>query len=265
MPPANMAPRKRPAATESEASSKAQKYQAVLDQAADEFVCPITQELPVDPVMAEDGRVYERTAIEDWLNRPVTGQIKSPVTNLAMGRRLLPALQIRNTIKNLVQSGALSGDKADAWKKAIEEEELVKETREKANAGDASAMVRLAYWYLDGDKSLSKDPKMAFEWCKKAADAGDASGLSQVGIFYLYGNGVARNLPRAFLALGEAAGKGSEHAMYMIGWVLQIGHNGVDIDPEETKKWYRKMATATVRNCPQKCRDLAAQWLRENP
>ena len=29
-----------------------------------EYLCPITRELPVDPVMAEDGRIYERSAIE---------------------------------------------------------------------------------------------------------------------------------------------------------------------------------------------------------
>jgi hypothetical protein len=32
---------------------------------ADEYVCPITAELPIDPVTAEDGRCYERCAIEE--------------------------------------------------------------------------------------------------------------------------------------------------------------------------------------------------------
>ena len=44
--------------------------------------CPITFSLPVDPVIAEDGKVYERSAIEEWLKK----QRKSPVTNLEMGR-----------------------------------------------------------------------------------------------------------------------------------------------------------------------------------
>eukprot|EP00550_Attheya_septentrionalis_P003018 CAMPEP_0198281798 /NCGR_PEP_ID=MMETSP1449-20131203/1671_1 /TAXON_ID=420275 /ORGANISM="Attheya septentrionalis, Strain CCMP2084" /LENGTH=90 /DNA_ID=CAMNT_0043977717 /DNA_START=9 /DNA_END=277 /DNA_ORIENTATION=+ len=30
---------------------------------SDELVCPITLDLPFDPVTAEDGRVYERSAI----------------------------------------------------------------------------------------------------------------------------------------------------------------------------------------------------------
>ena len=39
-----------------------------------------------------------------------------------MGKRLLSALQVRNTIKRMVQSGAISGAKADAWKTRMEEE-----------------------------------------------------------------------------------------------------------------------------------------------
>ena len=44
----------------------------------DEFVCPITQELMIDPVVIADGHAYERCAIETWLQRkatsPKTGQ-----------------------------------------------------------------------------------------------------------------------------------------------------------------------------------------------
>ena len=34
---------------------------------ADMFLCPITKELPVDPVLAADGKIYERAKIEEWL------------------------------------------------------------------------------------------------------------------------------------------------------------------------------------------------------
>ena len=45
----------------------------------DELVCPITLEIMSDPVVAADGRTYERSAIEDWLS---TGKQTSPLTNL---------------------------------------------------------------------------------------------------------------------------------------------------------------------------------------
>ena len=45
---------------------------------SNEFVCPITQEIMFDPVVALDGRTYERKAIERWLeknsNSPMTKQ-----------------------------------------------------------------------------------------------------------------------------------------------------------------------------------------------
>ena len=48
---------KRRAAAEPE-TEQSKRYKDCVDNAVDEFVCPITTELPVDPVTAEDGRVY---------------------------------------------------------------------------------------------------------------------------------------------------------------------------------------------------------------
>lgn len=44
------------------------------------FICPITQELMVDPVAAADGTVYERAAIVAWFSNPKCGN-RSPITN----------------------------------------------------------------------------------------------------------------------------------------------------------------------------------------
>ena len=45
------------------------------------LVCPISQELYVDPVSAEDGYVYERKEIEAWFSR---GNRTSPLTNVEL-------------------------------------------------------------------------------------------------------------------------------------------------------------------------------------
>lgn len=42
------------------------------------LICPITRELFVDPVSAEDGHTYDRAAIMQWLN---SGNHTSPLTN----------------------------------------------------------------------------------------------------------------------------------------------------------------------------------------
>ena len=40
------------------------RFRSAIDESLDEFLCPITHSLPLEPVLAEDGKVYERSAIE---------------------------------------------------------------------------------------------------------------------------------------------------------------------------------------------------------
>lgn len=62
----------------------------------DEYMCPITLSLMVDPVIALDGITYERTAIEKWFK----SSNKSPKTGVSIENKLL----IPNfSIKNLIQ------------------------------------------------------------------------------------------------------------------------------------------------------------------
>ena len=63
-----------------------------------EFVCPITQELLEDPVIAEDGFSYERIAMERWFS---TGKTRSPVTSERMeGRTLTENKVMKAMIQN---------------------------------------------------------------------------------------------------------------------------------------------------------------------
>ncbi|XP_053554308.1 WD repeat, SAM and U-box domain-containing protein 1 isoform X1 [Bombina bombina] len=52
----------------------------------DEFLCPITREIMMDPVIASDGYSYERKAIENWIS---TQKRTSPMTNLPLSTLLL--------------------------------------------------------------------------------------------------------------------------------------------------------------------------------
>ncbi|KAL1021877.1 hypothetical protein UPYG_G00019200 [Umbra pygmaea] len=58
----------------------------VCTGAPDEFLCPITRELMVDPVIAADGYSYEREAIQSWI---ATKNRSSPMTNLPLQTTLL--------------------------------------------------------------------------------------------------------------------------------------------------------------------------------
>jgi len=57
-------------------------------------------------VVAEDGHVYERRALEHWLSRKRT----SPSTNEPMGNTMLPSLVAQQTINELVEQGISDTD-----------------------------------------------------------------------------------------------------------------------------------------------------------
>merc|ERR1711964_844216 len=67
---------------------------------AHEFLCPITQELMKDPVVAADGNSYERTAIEEWFKSSET----SPMTNNKLPHKnLVPNTTLRKLIEDTTQ------------------------------------------------------------------------------------------------------------------------------------------------------------------
>ena len=59
-----------------------------------DFICPITQLLIENAVIAEDGITYEEAAIKDWVNRNNT----SPVTREKISKRLIKNRAIQNQI-----------------------------------------------------------------------------------------------------------------------------------------------------------------------
>jgi hypothetical protein len=74
---------------------EAARQRKLLTSCPDDFVCPITQELMVDPHVCADGHSYEHHAISAWLERHDT----SPQTNLPLAHKhLVPNITLRNAI-----------------------------------------------------------------------------------------------------------------------------------------------------------------------
>ena len=63
-------------------------------QVAD-FLCPLTSNVMVDPVKAEDGHSYERKEIEKWLKENTV----SPQTRKPMGKKLTPDTKLKKAIE----------------------------------------------------------------------------------------------------------------------------------------------------------------------
>ena len=61
--------------------------------------------------MAEDGTIYERDQITKWLS----SNNRSPVTNAAMGPRLVAAQNTRSLVESLLESESVDDDAAAAW------------------------------------------------------------------------------------------------------------------------------------------------------
>ena len=74
------------------------------------FMCPITQELMIDPVIDPDGNSYERHAIEGWLRQNNTSPItRAPLSikDLRPNRALKQAIdEYRHSIRPKKQSSA---------------------------------------------------------------------------------------------------------------------------------------------------------------
>lgn len=66
--------------------------------APDDFFCPITQELMQDPVIAQDGHTYERSAIESWFQH---GSGLSPMTNQPLPNdSIIPNFNLKSQISS---------------------------------------------------------------------------------------------------------------------------------------------------------------------
>ena len=232
----------------------------------EDWTCPITYELLFDPVEAEDGRLYERAAIEAYFEHKANQvMVKSPVTNQEMGKQLVPATHVRDAITKLVQSGQVDAEATAAWKQARLNLVQVTALRAKAAEGNAHAMGRLGFSYRDGTRGLRKDPKEAFKWFKKAADLKDAPAACSCGVAYINGSGVERNHVRGIMMITIAATLGSEHACSVLAWANECGHHGFNKDPEGATLWYKKMQEAPCRDSVDSYRERATKWLLAHP
>ena len=233
---AGMPPRKRAADAATDTKETSKKFRSAIDAMADEWVCPITCELPIDPVMAEDGRIYERAAIEEHI-RVQGACLRSPFNNVVMGPKLIASVQARNSIERLMKTGAICGDKATQWEQRIADQEWLGERRRCAEEGDVDSMVELGHAYYYGSYGAKKDFAMSFHWYKKAADADDPHGLCNAAYALVKGHGVQQNEAAGMLMMARAAAKGHIYAGRYVARSLEDGVHGLAADPAQARLW----------------------------
>ena len=223
---------------EDASSREMKKMRASINDAAADLLCPISQELPVDPCIAEDGQIYERGAIVEWLSRNAT----SPITRAPMGAKLLPAVPVRNTIGSLIKSGAIEGELAEAWTKKLELAKEVKEIRAKAEGGDGGAMYTIGIHYEYGMNGVAQDIAQARAWYERGAAVRDRSCLAKMGMRQVIGLDGPPNIGLGILNITEAAHLGSDYGAFLLGEWFFKGELGLPKDPARARFWLQQVA-----------------------
>ena len=211
---------------------------SVVDRSLADLVCPITHELPIDPVAAEDGHFYERAAIEKWLRERHT----SPVTNLAMNSQLLPLPQLRSMIGTMARGGAVPSEIGNSWRDLITEEKEFVLLKQKAEGGDAEAMRAVAKSYDRGWMGQAKDAEKALHWYELSAKRGNVRALGSLANCYLKGKGVAKNVYSGLVMKAESASRGNAFACVDLGNRFFFGgQDGVVAkDLQQARRWLQK-------------------------
>ena len=247
-----------------EASPQEKKMRASINDVAADLLCPITQELPLEPVIAKDGKIYERNAILEWFSKK-DGDATSPSTGKVIDTELVPVVPVRNNIESLIQTGAIEGEIVEAWQKRLEFEKRVKEMRAKAEAGNGYSMFLLGSWYKFGRNGLAKDMAQARAWYERSAAARDPKGLACFGECLLAGVGGPKDNVLGLVNATEAAHLGTELGAYLLGQVFCKGICGLSKDKARARFWLKKIIDGECEYKNLNDTDLAkaAGWLRE--
>ena len=247
---------------------KVMKRQRVLEGMEEEYVCPISQELFIDPVTAEDGRVYERDKISRWFEECEDERTTSPVTNEPMGFQLFPAHLVKSTLARLVAEGAIIGPLVDTWKatmaKLDEERKKLADIKARAESGEVDAMAELGVSYGKGWLGLEKSAPLSFKWNERAAREGHATAACRTGIMYLKGKALEINDRRGCEFMFTAAVLGSEHACEFIGYCYANGLHDFTQNNEQARYWFNKMDTCKYRDSVESTRARARLWMEKD-
>lgn len=109
-----------------------------------------------------------------------------------------------------------------------------------ANQGHSKSQNSLGYIYEHGE-GIDKDLKKAFYWYQKAAISGNRNAQHNLAFFYYQGMGTMVDYGKAFEWYSKAASQGHPGAQNNLGVMYEYGY-GVDKDINQAIKWYKAAA-----------------------
>ena len=186
----------------------------------------------MDPVIAEDERMYERSAITEWLMNHQTSPL-DPSRTLSAAV-LISNRAVREAIELLVDSGDIDEELRASWVERkrnydmAKAQEMYAEGRvmDAARLGLPKAQKELAERYFYGSGGVEKNLLKFSEWARRAAEGGDSRGQFLLGYSLHYGEGCTSNLKQAIHWYTLAAEQGDADAMNDIGFIHYKGGEG---------------------------------------
>jgi TPR repeat protein len=213
------------------------------------LICPITLQLPLDPVTTKDGQIYERSAI---LQHFEANGHTSPITRDAIGDKLIALVHVKSLIESSIRDDLIPDVLANNWKEKESERNEFDELVRKAEGGDTDAMYNVGKIYYFGKNGVGKDGKAAFEWYKRASDKRNTRAMGFFGSTLLDGAeefDVEKNVTSAILLLVMAAEGGSDIACIELGCVLADGIDGLPEDPPKAIYFLTKGLSGKCKWC----------------
>lgn len=231
-----------------------------------DLICPITMELPFEPVTAADGRVYEKSAIKKHFQSREGMELTSPMTNQPMSKHLFPAPQHKNLIQTLIDQSIITGDLAEKWHEREKEAKAMQRMLQKAKAGDAHSIYLCGENYYYGIHGFPKDREAAYGFYEKGHKAGLAIPTAMLGHMRLNGVGIEKNQGLGLMFLSIGAERGSDWACLTLGKAYVDGSYGFPKDKVEGVRWVKK---ALSDECPHKhiganYKTEAKEWLAKH-
>ena len=162
------------------------------------------------------------------------------------GQRLESAEKYGEAIKVYVKANIL-GDPEAAYRIAeiyyMDESTMTESVRwytSAANQGHSKAQNSLGYMYEHGE-GVVKDLNKAFYWFQKAAVSGNRNAQHNLAFFYYRGLGTQVDYKKAFEWYTKAASQGHPGAQNNLGILYEYGY-GVEKDINQAIKWYKMAA-----------------------
>lgn len=219
------------------------------------LICPLSKELMVEPVIADDSCTYERFEIMKWIENneysPFDKNCKIKYKNLVVNK------SVKNTIITLIKENKISSNIIAKWKirkkylsnkyntylskKAIEEKNI-KNIICCAINGITNSIDYLSDLYFNGIL-VKKNINQSLKWCFIGAEKNNVNSQCKLGLAYSDGIGnLKKNYSKAVYWYSKAAKQNNTDSMNSLGVLYYNGGYGITKDIQKSFEWFKKSA-----------------------